>query len=112
MKPINKKSYYAIIPASVRYDSRLTPNEKLFYGEITALCNEKGYCWASNKYFSELYNVHKNSISRWISHLSDYGYIKIRLEYKENSKEVKNRYIYIVEEMNSNSSLGVGTYKQ
>ena len=33
----HKPNYYAIIPANVRYDEKLSPNEKLFYGEITAL---------------------------------------------------------------------------
>ena len=49
MEGINK-SYYAIIPANVRYDRRLCPSAKLLYGEVTALCNEKGYCWAQYIY--------------------------------------------------------------
>lgn len=70
------KSYYAIIPAEVRYCERLTPNAKLLYGEITALCNQKGHCWAKNKYFSELYKVSETSISKWVSQLEENGFIK------------------------------------
>ncbi len=92
----DKKSYYAIIPANVRYDKSLPPNAKLLYGEITALCNERGYCWAENRYFAELYGVSKTSISKWISALSERGYIKIELSYKEGSKEIDKRYITIV----------------
>ena len=88
-----KKSYYAIIPANVRYDAELTPNAKLLYGEITALCNEKGYCWATNDYFAKLYNVSKKSISSWISLLAKKGYIHSELQYKEGTKEILYRYI-------------------
>lgn len=90
-----KKSYYAIIPANVRYDKTLTPNAKLLYGEITALCNEKGYCWASNNYFAELYEVKPQAVSRWINLLADKGYLK--LEYEYNGKEIKQRNIFIVD---------------
>lgn len=69
------KSYYAIIPASVRYDSDLVPNAKLLYGEITALANERGYCFATNRYFAELYNVSISTISRWIGSLCDKGFV-------------------------------------
>lgn len=93
----NKKSYYAIIPANVRYDKELTPNAKLLYGEITALCNEKGYCWASNEYFAGLYSVSKQSISSWVSLLAKKNYIKTTIQYKENSKEILSRYIRIFE---------------
>lgn len=88
-----KKSYYAIIPANVRYDVDLTPNAKLLYGEITALCNERGYCWASNDYFAKLYNVSKSSITKWVSALVKKGYIYNEIIYKEGSKEVLNRYL-------------------
>lgn len=74
------KSYYAIIPASVRYDKRLCPNAKLLYGEITALCNEKGYCWATNAYFSTLYNVSIRSIINWINELENAGHIYINYD--------------------------------
>ena len=74
------KSYCAIIPASVRYDKRLCPNAKLLYGEITALCNEKGYCWATNAYFSTLYNVSIRSIINWINELENAGHIYINYD--------------------------------
>lgn len=90
-----KKSYYAIIPAFVRYDQNLTANAKLLYGEITALCNEKGYCFAQNKYFADLYGVSNVSISKWINQLKDYGYIKIKMIYKEDSKQIETREMYI-----------------
>lgn len=88
-----EKSYYAIIPANVRYDKNLTANAKLLYGEITALCNEKGFCWANNKYFSELYGVSTTSVSKWISSLIEKGYIVSKLIYKENSREIDKRII-------------------
>jgi hypothetical protein len=64
-----KPNYYAVIPASVRYDERVIANAKLLYGEITSLCNKEGKCWATNSYFAKLYGVHKNTISKWISSL-------------------------------------------
>lgn len=70
-------SYYAIIPAEVRYDKDLPPNAKLLYGEITALCNKEGYCFASNEYFANLYGVSKRSITGWIAALADKGYITV-----------------------------------
>ena len=91
-----QKAYYAIIPAEVRYDKDLAPNAKLLYGEITALCNDKGYCWATNQYFADLYKVSKITVSRWISTLNKKGYISIDTLYREGTKELIGRHIYIV----------------
>lgn len=88
-------NYYAILPADVRYDKRLKANEKILYSEITALANAKGYCYAKNQYFAELYDVHKNTISSWISHLCELGYLRLELIVKEDSKEIQERRIYI-----------------
>lgn len=85
----NYRNYYAIIPANVRYDNDLSPNAKLLYGEITALCNEKGYCWATNQYFSTLYNCSDRTIQNLIKQLLDKNYIEIKI--LNNSK----RLIYI-----------------
>ena len=74
-----KPSYYAIIPANVRY-SDLKPNAKLLYGEITALSNKHGFCFASNNYFANLYNVNKNTISAWITELNKKGFITVKIE--------------------------------
>ena len=83
-------SYYSITPAPVRYDKRLTANQKLLYGEITALANKDGYCYATNKYFARLYECTEQTISTSISNLQKCGYIYISIE--ENYK----RKIYIV----------------
>ncbi len=90
-----KRSYYAIIPGNVRYDKSLTPNAKLLYGEITALCNEKGYCWAGDSYFTELYGVSRSTVQRWFSQLERKGYIKREVKYKEGTRKIEHRYTYL-----------------
>jgi SOS-response transcriptional repressor LexA len=86
-----KPNYYAVIPATVRYDKELKPNEKLLYGEISALAQKEGYCWASNTYFAELYDTSPISISRYINHLKEKGYIDVKLVYRNNTKEIEKR---------------------
>lgn len=94
------RNYYAVLPASVRYDKNLTPNAKLLYAEITALCNEKGFCWATNGYFAELYGVSKTSIYSWLKNLKENGYINIKLFYSPDGKVIENRYIFLKEPIN------------
>lgn len=77
---MNTPTFYAIIPANVRYCKGLKANAKLLYGEITALCNKDGFCWAENSYFAQLYEVSEETISRWISDLKRFGFIFISVE--------------------------------
>ena len=94
MNEENKVNYYAIIPATVRYDTNLKTAEKLMYGEITALANIKGYCYASNRYFANLYNVTLHTVSQWISHLDKLQYITLEM-IRDSNKVIKERRIYI-----------------
>ncbi|WKU13009.1 helix-turn-helix domain-containing protein [Staphylococcus devriesei] len=87
-------NYYSIIPAHVRYDKELKPMEIIMYGELTALSNKYGYSYASNNYFAELYNVHKKTVSTWISHLKEKGYIDTVVIRDENMT-ITERRIYI-----------------
>lgn len=93
----NNPNYYAVIPAYVRYDTELSPSAKLIYGEITALANKNGYCWASNKYFADLYGVDKVTVSRWVSDLVGRGFVKREIIYKKDSQDIKERRLYIID---------------
>lgn len=94
---MEKPSYFAILTADVRYDKTLKPLARLLYAEITALCNKEGYCWSSNQYFADLYEVDPKTVSGWIGQLKTKGYITVQLEYKEGTKQVLKRYIRINE---------------
>jgi DNA-binding transcriptional regulator YhcF (GntR family) len=91
-------NYYGIIPADVRYCCKICANSKLLYSELTALTNKEGYCYASNNYFAELYNVHKNTVSKWFSLLEKNGFI--RMEVKENYR----RKVWINEKLKGGNS--------
>ena len=96
---MEKPNYYAIIPSNVRY-SNLKPNAKLLYGEITALSNKTGYCFASNNYFAKLYGVSKNTVSRWIADLKSLGFITIEIE-RDSKKQITKRIIGIVKNVDT-----------
>lgn len=103
-------NYYAIIPANVRYDDELRANEKLLYGEITALTSKTGECWASNEYFAKLYGVSKQAVSKWILHLQRSGYITIKYLYVEGKKEIEKRIIEVstkVDDVSTNVDGGI-----
>lgn len=91
-----KPNYYAILTADIRYDKKLNPFDKLLYAEITALTGKEGICWASNRYFADLYGVTTVYISQEINKLKKLGYIKIDYEYKKNTREISKRNIYLL----------------
>ena len=92
------KELFFKLPKALMYEEKyksVSANAKLLYAEITALSNEKGFCWASNDYFSDLYKTSKRSVSRWIKQLIDKNYIQPVFIYKEGTKEIEQRYFFI-----------------
>jgi hypothetical protein len=83
---MDKPNYYAIIPASVRYDERLSASAKLLYGEITALTYKEGFCWASNSYFAKLYGVSPRAVRMMIEKLKKTGHVKVVISGVGNSE--------------------------
>lgn len=88
-------TYYTILPAEVRLDKRLLPFERILFSDILTLANKNGYCFASNAYFAKAYEVSTVSISTWISNLVKYGYIRRSYDYKDRTKKIERRRLYV-----------------
>ncbi len=80
-----------LIPISVLSDRRISSLEKLLLVHIISLCKKNGYCWATNKYFMNIYGYSKQTISKSINHLASLSYINL-----ENHKENNNSYKRII----------------
>ena len=91
-----RPGYWAVIPAAVRYDKDLPPNAKLLYGEVTALLDKRGYCYAQNSYFAELFGLSDRSVSRLLAALVERGYLRIDVIRDQSTQEVLERRIYAV----------------
>ena len=81
------------MPSEILINNKLSDKEKIILSMIIYLSKDKGYCFATNNYFSDILNVTVISISRIINSLKKKNYIKINMNYKSNSKEIENRQI-------------------
>lgn len=77
MEPQSKPGYWAVIPAEVRYDPELPLQARLLYAEISALTDLNGYCFASNAYLMNLYQITERTLQRNLKALEKRGYIRI-----------------------------------
>ena len=101
-----KQKNYVRVPTEVRSDKNLSANEKLMYGEISALCAQKGYCWANNNYFANMFNVNRRTVVRWVNHLEQCGYIAKDLHFRDVSMKNVKRRITIADPSTKNSAQG------
>ncbi len=87
-------AFDAVIPAPVRHSQDLCANAKLVYGEIRSLADNYGYCWASNRFFAELYKLTERSVARIIKQLAELNFVNIKI-LRDKQGHVSGRRIYI-----------------
>ena len=81
---MENKSWYAVITADVLYDKNLTDRQKLLFAVIGNMSNERGYCFATNAFFAEMFSVTTRSIQNDIEALETAGYIGRVVNLKPN----------------------------
>lgn len=84
------------IPAKLYLSGIFSPNEKFVLLEIYSL-SKKNKCYATNKHFADFVGLKENTIQKMMLEFERAGYIKRIFEYKENSKEIKNRIIILTQ---------------
>lgn len=100
----------------VRYNNKLSSGARLLFTEIVKLSSQQGYCWASNKRFSEIFDISKATVQRYITELKKQNLIVIDFEYQGNCKAVGKRKIVVKLPMPKNgdtptSNLNIGGIK-
>ncbi|UNL42289.1 helix-turn-helix domain-containing protein, partial [Ligilactobacillus agilis] len=86
-KILKREANYPItIPAKVRFDLRLTANEKLLYGELYTFGGMARTFKVSNQHLADLYHVTVRSISTWLNKLVRCGYIEIDKSLDKNER--------------------------
>lgn len=84
------------LPAKLYLSGLFSPNEKFVLLEIYSLSKKNG-CYATNKHFADFIGLKENTIQKMMLEFEKAGYIKRIFEYKENSREIKNRIIILTQ---------------
>lgn len=70
--------YFIAVPRIILNDQTCSQTDKLVYGMINSLSNNKEYCYASNSYFANMLSVKEKTISNSINNLKRKKYIDVK----------------------------------
>lgn len=70
--------YFIAVPRIILNDQTCSQTDKLVYGMINSLSNNKEYCYASNSYFANTLSVKEKTISNSINNLKRKNYISVK----------------------------------
>lgn len=90
----NEGGMFAIIPAVVLKDEKLSWSARMLYGIITWKCNEYAYCWSTNRTLGNEMGLSSKRISALLALLESQGHIETELIRDEESGQILRRNIY------------------
>lgn len=99
---------YSIVSKNIMNSQKLNSTDKLLLLHITALCHRNGYCIATNRYFMNIYNLSKTTISKSINKLINLNILNSIIEIIGLNN--KKRYITLVNNVWQNTMIGDNEY--
>jgi hypothetical protein len=73
--PSSRADLFGKVPKSIYPDHRIDGNAKILFAEILGLAKTEGYCYATNGYFAEMFDVHESTVVRWVRQLEEANYV-------------------------------------
>lgn len=84
------------IPKKLYITNKFNLRTKFFVVEIKSL-SKKGYCYASDKHFSEFLGVGDRMVQTMIKQLKDDGYLTAEYEYEKGTRAIKRRFLILTQ---------------
>jgi len=86
-------SFFVVIPHPIIDDPKLSRCDHEIYGEISALTNKYGYCYANNQHFIKSLRMSRKTVERGFMKLEKEGYIKREVK---RGKDGSRRKIWLI----------------
>ena len=86
---VSSDDFFTKVRNSIRKDKRLDGNAKILFGMIESLALKDGYCWSTNDWFAEQFDVSPATVRRWVRQIEAAGYITVK--YPKSRKGTERR---------------------
>ena len=98
------------IPKEILLNNELNDKEKILLSIVLCLSTELGYCFAGNRYLSNILGVTINRVSKIISSLKDKDFIEVKINYDDEKKYIRSRELKLTDKMLKGIVINNNTY--
>ena len=96
---------YSIVNKSILENKTFSALDKLILLNITALCCKSGKCFATNRYFAEIFGVSKNTISTSINKLVRNNILISKID--KTQINISKRYLFLHDNVWAKKDIGI-----